>query len=138
MLLLLALRRRLWLLLDWGLLRGLGRRAVAHLCSELLLGRGHLPLAASPHHASRLLAFRLGLCVARVCACIVVSCRGDSWSSVGPHDAHGAERGLLQGVNDIVSAGFNPSGCGPVRLLEVLDGEVNDRAANLHGFVETR
>ena len=72
MLLLLALRHRLWLLLDWGLLRGLGRRAVAHLCSELLLGRGHLPLAAAAHHTSRLHAIRLRLGIVNISHRIVV------------------------------------------------------------------
>ena len=134
MLLLLALHHRLRLLLDWGLL--CGSRAVAHLRGELLLGRGHLPLAASPHHTTWL--FRLGLCVARIRACVVVGWGCDGWPGVCTHDTHGAERGLLQGVNDIVRACFNPGGSGPVRLLEVLDAEINDRATNLNGFVETR
>lgn len=108
--------------------------AIAHLRRKLLLSRGHLPLAASALHTARLVAIRLGL--GGIDGFNDGNFTGGARPSVGFHDAHCAQGRLLEGVNDITLGSLNLTRCA-IGLLKMFDGEVDDRAANLHGFVET-
>ena len=74
-------------------------RAAAHLRSELLFSRGHLPLTAPTHHASWLLALDMLVSLAAILAIGLL--RIGSGASVGADNSHG-QRLLLQRFNDII------------------------------------
>ena len=51
-------------------------------------------------------------------------------------DAHCAQGWLLKGINDITLSSLNLARSASIWLLKVFNGEVDDSATNLHGFIE--